>query len=203
MTTMLRRSSLAAMLLILSVGSVEAGTVIDFRTAPYIIGTVITNQYEGDGVVFSLETITDPTRPGPIIDSFGPVETRGLYNTYNTNTPFWADFSVAVTEVSFTSIENSPLRVRAYDSGGSQLAETTIAGGAAVGQILTSTNIARLEFLNDSGTGYFNRSDLTILQTLDFGTSVTPVPEPSTLAAGLIAVLTGAGVTWRRRRLAF
>jgi hypothetical protein len=146
--------------------TIDFDALIDSGQLP--IGTVITNQFAGEGVIFSLQRIDNPSYPGPIADGFGPPN-RGMFNTFNYYIPIIADFTVPVRKVSFGSILDSPLTVKAYDAPGTLLDTVSIGGYPEIGEITTTTDIAKLVFFNDSGTGYNGRSDLTIVKLLTFG----------------------------------
>jgi len=162
--------------------------IVNNGTLP--IGTIVTDQYAGQGVVFSVSPILYPQLPGPIADQFpGFPETSGLFNSVN-HTPILANFSLPVRTVTFAGIVDSPVTVQAFDNSGTVLA-TRSSTGAALSEINTFTDIARLSFFNDSGTGYAGRSDLTIISTLSY----TPVPEPGTLC---LLALGGLAFLFRR-----
>lgn len=155
------------------------------------IGTVICDQFASDGVLFSVEAVQSSTYPGPISDGFGTYETCGMFNTFNYSEPIIADFTVAVDHVSFCSIANSPLTAIAYNSLGDIIGNTTILDGTLQGEINTLENIDFISFLNNSGTGFYGRKDLTIVSYLDFSHSSSPVSEPPTiplLVAGLFMI---------------
>ena len=172
--------------------TIDFQKLVNNQTLP--TSTVITNQFSSQGVVFSLENVINPNTPGPIADTFGDPDTAGIFNTFNYNVPILADFSVPVTTVKFTSIVDSPLNVKAFDASGALVGTASILGGSVLGEISTPVNIAQLQFLNDSGTGYGNRSDLTIVSSLSY----VAVPEPS-LALGLFAFGVLGGILPKRK----
>jgi hypothetical protein len=181
----------AFLLLALVTVPVRAAT-IDFSTPPYPIPTVITTQFSGLGVLFSVETATPaPSFPGPIIDS---LLSTGLYNTFNYNIPIRATFTTPVNLVGFTSVAGlAALHVWAYNAGGTLLGDVSI-GPSSSGQIFSPTNIAYISMFNDSGTG--TRPDLTGVQTLSFQ-PIQPIPEPATL----LLLGSGLAAAGMRRRM--
>ena len=181
---------------LVSLCSAPAGaTMIDFSDGTYGISTVITNQYSG--VVFSLDQILEPSVPGPIIDSFTPstdTAGRGLFNTFNNNESIIATFLGPINCVMFSTVIDNPVTATAYDALNNVL-DTVSIGGSATGSIVTTVDIARVEFLNDSGTGFDGVGGYTVIQTLSF--EHKEIPEPTTMALlGMGAV----GLIARRRR---
>lgn len=149
----------------------------DINAGRLHIGDVMTDQFAELGVTFMTQGST-----GPVADGFGTPWTRGLFNSNSPNTPFVAIFSVPVTTISFHTIAGSPLSVTAYNRFNEQLAVSSINGIETSGLLGTSRPINYVSFLNNSGTGYEGRSDLTILGSLAFGTiELAPVPLPSGL----------------------
>ena len=193
--------SIYVFVMLFMVSSAHAATItINFQelvnngTLP--ISTVVTNQFASQGVIFSLENIVNSSYPGPIADSFGSPETGGLFNTYNYFQPIIAAFTVPVNLANFSSIVDSPLTVQAFDESGNVIGIDSIPGGSIIGEIKTIDNIAALRFLNDSGTGYGGRDDLTIISSLCF--NVVPIPGAIwLLGSGLIAF---AGIRSRAKK---
>ncbi len=144
------------------------------------VGTIITDQYANRGVTFSLADTSH--QPGPIADGFGNKKTRGLYNTGNKGIPIIATFSIDVRQVVFGGIFDTPITVTTFDASGQQITSATSQGKAPIA-IETQTSIRKLAFLNDSGSGYLGRYDITALSLLRFGNEnpITPVPLPPAL----------------------
>ena len=184
---------ISLLLLLLTLNSLASAAMIDFSSSTP--GSVITSQYNDVGVNFSLSTVTDGHYTSAVIDSFGSDQTKGLFNTFNYNSSIIAAFTGNVHTVSFTSIFASPLTMTALDTFGAKLGTVSIGGGSEIGQFSSDTAIAKLVFLNDSGTGYKGRSDLTTISSLSFTTTEVPLP------ASLWLFISGlAGLAWKQAR---
>jgi hypothetical protein len=181
------------LLLLLTLNSLASAAMIDFSTGTP--ASVITNQYTDAGVNFSLSSITDSSYTSAVIDSFGSEQTKGLFNTFNYNSSIIATFTSDVHEISFTSIFASPLTMTALDTFGSILGTVSIGGGSEIGRFSSDTAIAKLVFLNDSGTGYRGRSDLTAISSLSFTTTEVPLP-----ASLWLFISSLAGLAWKQAR---
>jgi hypothetical protein len=181
------------LLLLLTLNSLASAAMIDFSSSTS--ATVISSQYKGVGVNFSLSAITDGRYTSAVIDSFGSDQTKGLFNTFNYNSSIIAAFTGNVHTVSFTSIFAAPLTMTALDTFGAKLGTVFIGGGSEIGRFTSDTAIAKLVFLNDSGTGYRGRSDLTAISSLSFTTTEVPLP------ASLWMFISGlAGLAWKQGR---
>jgi hypothetical protein len=181
------------LLLLLTLNSLASAAMIDFSSSTP--ASVITNKYNDKGVNFSLSTITGGHYTSAVIDSFGNDQTTGLFNTFNYNSSIIATFTANVHAVSFTSIIDSPLTMTALNAFGASIGAVTISGGAEIGRFSSDTAIAKLVFLNDSGTGYKGRSDLTAISSLSFTTTEVPLP------ASLWMFISGlAGLAWKQGR---
>jgi hypothetical protein len=181
------------LLLLLTLNSLASAAMIDFSSSTS--ATVISSQYKGVGVNFSLSAIKDGRYTSAVIDSFGSDQTKGLFNTFNYNSSIIAAFTGNVHTVSFTSIFAAPLTMTALDTFGAKLGTVFIGGGSEIGRFTSDTAIAKLVFLNDSGTGYRGRSDLTAISSLSFTTTEVPLP------ASLWLFISGlAGLAWKQAR---
>jgi len=174
--------------------SSTANAVITFDEFP--VGTVISNQYAPQGVLFLAGDITgalpiidvDPAMSTqPILRSQG--EAIGLVNYYRGD--FWMEFTIPATDVEFLSgwWNNAGEGViDVYDPGMNILASL-------------SNTIAGIELISIAGLGpigkiYFNSiSDSTgaDIDNLDF----TPIPAPGAILLGSIGV---GLVGWLRRQ---
>lgn len=181
------------LLLLLTLNPLASAAMIDFSTSTP--ASVITNQYNNLGVNFSLSAITNSHYTGAVIDSFGNGQTKGLFNTFNYNSSIIASFTANVHTVSFTSIAGSPLTMTALDIFGASIGTTSISGGSQIGRFSSDTAIAKLVFLNDSGTGYRGRSDLTTISSLSFTTTEVPLP-----ASLWLFISSLAGLAWKQTR---
>jgi hypothetical protein len=181
------------LLLLLTLNSQASAVMIDFSSGTP--ASVITNQYNDVGVNFSLSTVTSSNYNSAVIDSFGSDQTKGLFNTFNYNSSIIAAFTGDVYEISFTSIFASPLTMTALDTFGTRLGTISIGGGSEIGQFSSDTAIAKLVFLNDSGTGYRGRSDLTAISSLSFTTTEVPLP-----ASLWLFISSLAGLAWKQGR---
>ena len=196
------RSWMVIILLFVLASSASAAMVnIDFQLqinqGSLSIGSLVTDQYSSQGVVFAI----DGTASGPVADGFGTSWTRGLYSSNKLNPPVSAIFSIPVTTVTFSSISGSPLSVTAYNRFNEQIAYTSISALDTFGSIETSQRIDYISLLNDSGTGYLDRRDLSILSALSFGVvDLTPVPLPSAFMLFSIGLLSLAR-TFRKNKL--
>lgn len=196
------RSAAATLALILFFGSSAHASSVSLDFQDWVnddtltLGTIITDQYSVDGVDFSLANTAD----GPIIDSFLTPETGGLFNTFNFGSAIIATFSQQVNTISFSSIIDTPLTATAYDEFGTVLASATVGGGTSdVGSLTTIDNIAWLELLNDSGTGYAGNDNLTTISMLSFGVTAVPIPAAAwLLISGLLSIF---GFAKGRRRI--
>ncbi|MDH5648814.1 MAG: hypothetical protein OEY67_04095 [Gammaproteobacteria bacterium] len=186
---------------IVSTSSSIAAT-IDFDAVvygdPYLAGSVITNQY--DGVTFSLLSDSlNPGYPGPVLDSFGTLATSGLFNTFNENSAIVADFDIALSSATFSSIADTALSVYAYDDLGNSIGAKIDIFGLEEGIIgSASNNIFRLVFINESGTGYAGQN-FTAISSLTYN-SITPVPVPPALFLFLSGILSLVGFNIRHKK---
>jgi hypothetical protein len=187
---------ISLLLLLLTLNSQASAAMIDFSSGTP--ASVITNKYNDVGVNFSLSTVTSSNYNSAAIDSFGSDQTRGLFNTFNYNSSIIAAFTGDVHAVSFTSIIDSPLTMTALNAFGASIGAVTISGGAEIGRFSSDTAIAKLVFLNDSGTGYKGRGDLTAISSLSFTTIETSeVPLPASLWLFISSL---AGLAWKQAR---
>lgn len=198
------RSAAVTLAAVLFVGASAHASTINFLTELEEVdgtldyGTVITDQYASDGVIFSLLA---NTTDGPITDGFLAPETSGLFNTFNLGSAIIADFRQSVdmiNTISFSSIIDTPLTAIAYGAGDVILGSASISG-AEIGSITTTSTILWLELLNDSGTGYAGNDNLTTISMLSFGVTAVPIPAAAwLLISGLLSIF---GFAKGRRRI--
>jgi hypothetical protein len=192
-TTMKVIKSFSLLLLLLTLNSPASAAMINFSSGA--AASVITNTYNDMGVNFSLSATKGNHYTSAVIDSFGSQQTKGLFNTFNYNSSIIAAFTGTVHTVSFTSIIGSPLTMTALNIFGGSIGKVSISGGSEMGRFSSDSAIAKLVFLNDSGTGYKGRSDLTTISSLSFTTTEVPLP------ASLWLFISGlAGLAWKQAR---
>ncbi len=185
------RISFTLLIYFLLVSDAQAGMVefnfqgqINNGTIP--IGTLLTNQYADDGITFQIEAITNTSVTRPVADGFGSNDTRGLFNTFNPDTPIIATFSVLINTIAYSSIAGFPLSVRVYDSDDNEIGYSNISDGTMIGSLVTTSFIKFIELYNDSGTGYLGLKEITTVSYLRYGTdTLTPVTA-TPLPAGLL-----------------
>lgn len=191
----MRRPIALAFAVGLLLSCVAAANALPITFSEYPVGTAVTNQYQGVGVLFSGGSVT----PGaPVIDWNGAMPTQPIlrpageeagYYTYNGD--FWMDFVQPVVSVSFLSgywdVVGTGV-IDLYDAYGSLITSATNTGTGP--QTMSFSGLGSIKKI------YFNSfadpagADI---DNLDF----TPVPEPSTL---LLLALGGTGLLGGRLR---
>ena len=184
---------LSLLLLLATLQSLATAATIDFSASTP--ASTVTNNYHDMGVNFSLSAVKSQQYASAMIDSFGTHQTAGLFNTFNYKSSIIAAFTNTVNEITFTSIVDSPLTMTALNSVGDKLGSVSIGGGSEIGRFSSDTAIAKLVFLNDSGTGYKGRSDLTAISSLSFSSAEVPLP-----ASLWLFISSLAGLAWKKTR---
>jgi hypothetical protein len=142
------------------------------------VGTVISNQYASDGVLFLSGDLTQrlPQISGDEITPSQPVlRPTGEPDYYDYQGDFWMQFTTPVTSVDFLSgYWNTPKTgvIEVYDSGMTLLASLTNMGTG-------------IEQINISGVGYIEKIYFNSLGD-PYGADIDnlgfiPIPEPATI----------------------
>ena len=159
------------------------------------IGTMISNQYAGLGVVFHPGDVTSGL---PIIDWDSGMPTQPILRPqgeaaalWNYQGDFWIQFTTPVIEVQFDSghwdaVGNGVINV--YDPAWNPL--------ASLSNTTTGVNVTNISGMGPVGYIYFNSINDGAGADLD-NLGFTPIPAPGTILLGSIGI---SLVGWLRRR---
>jgi hypothetical protein len=188
------RKAVVVCVLTLCVAGASSGA-INFSEHP--LGTVISNQYAGLGVVFLPGTVTqrlpqismDGAMPSqPVLRPTGEPD----FSTFQGD--FWMQFPAPATQVSFISgfwDGVGTAAVKVYDPGMNLLANLTNAGTGVQAFNITGLGLIGSIYFNSIGDGAGADID-------NLAVSVVPVP-----GAVLLGALGAGMVGWLRRRRTF
>ena len=170
-----------------------ANAAITFSEYP--VGTVISNQYAGQGVLFSAGTVT-PRLPQISMDGAMPTEPvlrpTGEPDYYTYQGDFWMEFPVPASDVTFDSgywdgVGTGVIKV--YDPGMNLLANLSN----------TSTGVDTIGISGLGPIGYVYFNSIGDGGGADIDNLAVTIPAPG----ALLLVSLGAGlVGWMRRRRA-
>jgi len=198
-TIRVRRNMMKKLLMVCAIiigvaglASAAPTTLITFDEFP--LGTMISNQYAGLGIVFLPGDVTGRL---PQISEDGAMLTTpvlrptGEPDYYSYQGDFWMQFTTPVLEVQFDSgywdVIGTGL-INVYNPGGSLIASLT--------NTTTGVNVTNLTGIGPIGKIYFNSIADGAGADID-NLAFTPIPAPGAILLGSIGV---GVVSWLRRR---
>lgn len=186
-------------LMVGAAGQAEAAVTLRFTNAEVNLGTgtqiPLTNEYSAYGVTFSnVYRYIDGRDPFSDAPDQVSGQNLGIANGFGgqLGTVSFAGTTPYITFDWWTI--NSPVNVFAYDASDNLVGSFTSGLGSGTNTIVGSAAIAYFQFRDNTG--------FAPIANLTYDLGAAPIPEPSTLAAGGIAIFVGLATSWRRRRRA-